>query len=116
VIQVHVFRVPLGEHTHTDAVAALHNAYGIMAGKHPALLGLTINNPPQAVELLIRASGHDRWRVAHNARLFAATMARRAGLPYKQAEWVRVESEPTARHLTKDEGREFSHASRGPVV
>lgn len=114
-IQVHVFRIPLGQFTHTDAVAALHKAYEIMTGKHPALLGMTINNPKGAVEIWLRVSGHDRWRVQHNARMLATVMTRRAGLPYKQAEWLRAESEPSARHLTKGQGREFSHAPRGPA-
>lgn len=114
-IQVHVFQVPLGELTPTDAVAAIHKAYEIMTGKHPALLGMTINNPPDAVEMQLRVGGHDRWRVQHNARLLATVIARRAGLPYKQAVWLRAESEPNARQLTKDEGRDFSHAPRGRV-
>jgi len=114
VIQVHVFHVPRGNLSYTDAVTALHKAYEVLTGKHPCLLGMTINNPSHAVELMLRISGHDRWRVQHNARLVATVMARRAGLPYKQAVWVRAESEPNARHLTKDGGRQFSHAPRGP--
>lgn len=113
-IQVHVFQVPLGQLTVTDAVAALHKAYEIVNGKHAALLGMTVGTAPGAVEIELRVSAHDRWGVQRNARLIAAVLARRAGLPYKEAVWLRAESEPNARHLTKEGGREFSHASRGP--
>lgn len=115
-IQVHVFRVPLGQSGQADAFQRLQDAYSTMAGKHPALLGGQLTQVGDDIEIQLRVAGHDRWRVQHNARLYATVLARRAGLPYKQAVWLHAESEPNARHLTKEAGRQFSHAPRGPAV
>lgn len=121
-IQVHVFWLPLGIVEAAKAVIGIRDAHEKIARMHPSLLGVDMDQlDPQvigqsAIELRLRVCGHNRWRVQHNARLIAAVLARRAGLPYMEALHVRVESEPSARHLTGEQGREFSHASRGPAV
>jgi len=115
VIQVHTFFVPLAHHTFDAACERLEAAREAIATRHPSLLGMTLTllgAQGDEMQMDLRVAGHDRWRVQHNARLIAATMARRAGLPYKQVVWGAVASEPNRRNLTVEQGRQFSHAPR----
>jgi len=114
VIQVHVFRVPLGTKSHDEALHGLVAAREAITSRHPSLLGMMLTAQDSSYIMDLRVTGHDRWRVQHNARLIAAVLARRAGLPYKEVEWVQIYTQPNARHMTKEEGRQFSHAPRGP--
>lgn len=114
-IQVHTFFVPLAHHTFTVACEALEKAREAVCARNNSLLGMTLTllgAQGDEIQMDLRVSGHDRWRVQNNARLLAATLTRRAGLPYKDVVWGSVTSEPNRRHLTVAQGRQFSHAPR----
>lgn len=119
-IQTYTFTVPLKDPATAEASATkLRGEVHRLAKFNTHLLGCVVAVATAALDVQIRYSGTDRWRIQRSVRKVVTLTLTRAQLAFRDAVFVSVEDMPDGRALTLEEGRTPMTAqprtARGPV-
>jgi hypothetical protein len=95
----------------TDKMTEVVNA---VSARHPCLLGVHAEHHPTHTLIRLRVKGRDRWKIQADGNRIASIIGRRIRLDGAPITHLAFEPEPTARQLTADQGRAYSHRTRGP--
>lgn len=104
-IQLFQFTVPLGDRDPDETVAALREHVARLVRLNAVLRGMKATTEAGTLTLVLRCAGHNRWRISSDCRRIAASLLRRVRLDWRAAQLELVSTEPTARSLTKEQGR-----------
>lgn len=113
-IQIFHVQAPLGDADPEPLIATLQARLARLQDIYPGLRGARVQASEGFLELILRCAGRDRWVLSRTARTIASSMLRRVKLDPKQATVVGVDTAPSARTLTKQDGRNPNHTARGP--
>lgn len=105
-IQIFFFTAPVPQGMDGAAiVASMQASLERLTRLNPTLRGARITTAQGVLQLYLRCAGHDQWLISRAARRIAATMLRRSKVDYRTAVLEEVQTEQTARSLSKDDGR-----------
>jgi hypothetical protein len=104
-IQVYVLTAPLGQLDPGATVDRLEAASKMVTRLHPALRGYTVEATNGTLRMNLRVAGRDRWAVSSAVRKIASNMLLRARIPVPGATLELERTMPTAKDLTKMQGR-----------
>lgn len=113
-IQVFTVTAPLGERDPDGATATLQAAADKLTRLYPHLRGAAVQASEGVLTLTIRVAAMDRWRCSSTARKIGTNMLVRVGIPAGAGHLELVQTLPSARMLTKTQGRSGS-PGRQPV-
>lgn len=114
-IQTFEVTAPLGQRDAGDSIATLQSAAEKIRTTFPALLEATVTASDSVLTLLLKVSARNRWDVSIKARKIATSVLWRLKIHASEAEMQLVHTAPSAKSLTKEQGRNVSgHVKRGP--
>lgn len=113
-IQVYVLTAPLGQHDPEATVTKLRAASQMVSRLFDALRGYTVAAAGDTVTVHLRVSGRTRWHVQGDARRIASNLLMRASLAVQGATLELDHTLPTAKSLTKEQGRSVRTAPERP--
>lgn len=115
-IRVFTLTAPLGDKDPDTAVATLNAAADMLRRLYPAFLSAQGVADQNVLTLTLRISARDQFACITAARKIGTNMLLRVRIPADQGTLQLVGSEPSARSLTKERGRNVSgHRKRGAM-
>lgn len=107
-IQTYTVRAPLDAPAAT-VLGVLNDAVDHITRRHPALRGAKFDADAEGLEIAVRVQGTDRWKCQRAAVTIASALLRKVKIDPGQGTVVRVETAPSPRSLTKEQGRNVSN-------
>jgi len=113
-IQVYVVTAQLGQVDGDRAVRTLRDATIRIARLHPSLRSSAVEAADGVLTMTLRVAGRTRWHVQGDARKIATSMLRRVDLDVAGAKMELERTMPSAKNLTKVQGRGVTVTARVP--